>query len=128
VRSGDGDTRFNEMPNFGAESLLTSAEIDAVAEQVASLSSMEGGVANAEGERLYAENCAACHGDAAEGYAELGGPPLADPIWLYGGTLEDIKMQVQKPRHGIMPAWSVKLGDPIVKQLAVYVHGLGGGQ
>ncbi|MDP1729982.1 MAG: cytochrome-c oxidase, cbb3-type subunit III [Devosia sp.] len=124
----DADTRFNEMPNFGTDALLTNTEIDTVAKQIASLSGIEGGVASPEGAQLFADNCAACHGDTGTGNAELGGPSLADPIWLYGGTLDAIKAQVQKPRHGMMPAWSTKLGDPTVKQLAVYVHGLGGGQ
>jgi cytochrome c oxidase cbb3-type subunit 3 len=32
------------------------------------------------------------------------------------------------PRQGVMPAWGGSLGETTVKQLAVYVHGLGGGQ
>ena len=39
-----------------------------------------------------------------------------------------IKAQIEQPRHGVMPAWGTRLGDTAVKQLAVYVHGLGGGQ
>jgi cytochrome c oxidase cbb3-type subunit 3 len=27
-----------------------------------------------------------------------------------------------------MPAWTPRLGDEAVKQLAIYVHGLGGGE
>jgi cytochrome c oxidase cbb3-type subunit III len=97
---------------------------------VASFSGIEGGVATPEGEQLFADNCAACHGDGGEGLAELGGPSLADPIWLYpgGATLEDIVAQIEQPRHGMMPAWGGRLGETTVKQLAVYVHSLGGGQ
>ena len=36
--------------------------------------------------------------------------------------------QVRNPRHGVMPAWSARLGDTTVKELAVFVHSLGGGQ
>jgi cytochrome c oxidase cbb3-type subunit 3 len=126
--SADVDTRFNEMPNFGTDELLTAAEMDVVVKQVASFSAVAGGESSAEGALAFADNCAACHGDTGLGVAELGGPSLADPIWLYGGTLEAISAQVQKPRHGMMPAWSAKLGDPVVKQLAVYVHSLGGGR
>ncbi len=126
--SADPDTHYNIMPNFGADGLLTSEQIGVVAKQVASLSGMEGGEATAEGAQLFTDNCAACHGDAGVGNVELGGPSLADPIWLYGNTLEAITAQVQKPRQGVMPAWSAKLGDTTIKQLAVYVHGLGGGQ
>ena len=70
---------------------------------------------------------ASCHGDS-RGSIELGGPSLNDAIWLYGGSLAEIEAQVETPRHGVMPAWLPRLGDTAVKQLAVYVHGLGGGQ
>jgi cytochrome c oxidase cbb3-type subunit 3 len=124
----DTDTHFNLMPNFGADQILTKEEIDAVAKQVASLSGVEGGVASPEGQQLFADNCAACHGDVGQGMADMGGPALNDKVWLYEGTLAGITAQIEKPRHGVMPAWGVRLGDTAVKELAVYVHGLGGGQ
>lgn len=124
----DADTRFNIMPNFGADGILTTEQIDVVAKQVASLSGIEGGAASPEGQQLFTDNCAACHGDAGQGNQELGGPALNDKVWLYKGTLETIKAQLTKPSHGVMPAWGARLGDVAVKELAVYVHGLGGGQ
>jgi cytochrome c oxidase cbb3-type subunit 3 len=124
----DADTRFNIMPNFGADGILTTEQIDQVAKQVASLSGVEGGAASPEGQQLFLDNCAACHGDAGQGNPDLGGPALSDRVWLYTGTLEGIKAQLAKPTHGVMPAWGVRLGDVAVKELAVYVHGLGGGQ
>ncbi|HEY0920942.1 cytochrome-c oxidase, cbb3-type subunit III [Devosia sp.] len=128
ARSTDPETHYNVMPNFGADALLSKDEIDVVARQVASLSGIPGGEATPEGAQLYADNCASCHGEAGQGLAELGGPSLADPIWLYGNSLAAITAQIHAPRHGMMPAWSGKLGDAAIKQLAVYVHGLGGGQ
>ncbi|MBK8085745.1 MAG: cytochrome-c oxidase, cbb3-type subunit III [Devosia sp.] len=124
----DPDTRYNIMPNFGADQVLDSAQIDTVAKQVASLSGIEGGAASDEGATIFAENCAACHGEAGEGMADLGGPSLTDQVWLYQGSLEAIKAQINQARHGVMPAWGARLGDTAVKQLAVYVHSLGGGQ
>jgi cytochrome c oxidase cbb3-type subunit III len=124
----DADTRYNFMPNFGTDQLLTRDEIATVAAHVASFSGIEGGVATPAGEALFAENCASCHGDGGQGITELGGPSLVDPIWLYGGTLAEITTQISRPRHGMMPAWGGRLGDETVKQLAVYVHSLGGGQ
>ena len=38
------------------------------------------------GARLFAENCAACHGDEGKGDRELGAPNLTDAIWLYGAA------------------------------------------
>jgi len=124
----DADTHYNIMPNFGADGILGAEDIDRVAKQVASLSGIEGGEASPEGKQLFADNCVSCHGDDGAGLVDVGGPSLNDQIWLYGGTLEAIRAQINQPRHGVMPAWGVRLGDTAVKQLAVYVHGLGGGQ
>jgi cytochrome c oxidase cbb3-type subunit 3 len=126
--STDVDTHLHEMPRFGADKLLTPAEIASVARQVASLSGIVGGETTTEGAQLYADNCAACHGETGSGGKELGPPSLTDPIWLYGDTLADIAAQIESPKHGVMPAWTARLGDTWVKQLAIYVHGLGGGQ
>jgi cytochrome c oxidase cbb3-type subunit 3 len=124
----DADTHYNIMPNFGADAILGAEDIDRVAKQVASLSGIEGGEASPEGKQLFTDNCASCHGDDGAGLVDVGGPSLNDQIWLYGGTLEAIRAQINQPRHGVMPAWGARLGDTAVKQLAVYVHGLGGGQ
>ena len=72
--------------------------------------------------------CAGCHGDVGQGNATPGAPQLNDAIWLYGGTREQIASQLNQPRMGIMPAWLPKLGAVQVKELAAYVHSLGGGQ
>lgn len=124
----DADTHSNTMPSFGADAVLTHDQIVAVARQVASFSGMEGGAASPEGAQLFADNCASCHGETGGGNPELGAPSLADPIWLYGNDLTAIEAQVTKPRHGVMPAWGAKLSDSTIKQLAVYVYSLGGGQ
>ena len=36
--------------------------------------------------KVFADNCAACHGDDGKGNRELGAPNLTDAIWLYGRT------------------------------------------
>jgi cytochrome c oxidase cbb3-type subunit 3 len=123
----DPDTHLNIMPQF-ADGVLEPAQINSVAEYVASLSGIEGGQDTAEGKQLFADNCASCHGDRGQGVVDLGGPSLSDGIWLYEGSLAAIEAQVTRPKHGVMPAWFPRLGDTSVKQLAIYVHGLGGGQ
>jgi len=124
----DQDTHFNDMPAFGTDGMLTAEDIDRVAKQVASLSGMEGGEATPEGEQLFADNCAGCHAEDGAGMVDVGAPSLNDKVWLYEGTLAALREQIAQPRHGVMPAWGARLGDAAVKQLAVYVHGLGGGQ
>ncbi|HTO27558.1 MAG TPA: cytochrome-c oxidase, cbb3-type subunit III [Devosia sp.] len=123
----DPDTRYNLMPNFGADGILDSGSVQQVAAYVASLSGVDGGASTPEGEQLFVDNCAGCHGERGIGMPEIGGPDLTDKIWLYDGSLEAITAQIDRPRHGMMQAWSEKLDDATIKELAIYVHGLGGG-
>ncbi|RVH79905.1 cytochrome C oxidase Cbb3, partial [Sinorhizobium medicae] len=75
-----------------------------------------------------ADNCASCHGADAKGNREMGAPNLADAIWLNGEGEQAVIAQMKTPKHGVMPAWLPRLGDPVVKELAVFVHSLGGGE
>ncbi len=77
---------------------------------------------------LFEENCAACHGEDGTGGRDFGAPNLVDAISLYGADREKLIAQMNKPKHGVMPAWGNKLSDASIKQLAIYVHGLGGGE
>jgi cytochrome c oxidase cbb3-type subunit 3 len=117
------------MPAFGADGVLKPEQIADTAQFVLKLAGQEHDAAAAgRGEPVFAENCAACHGAAGEGNKELGSPKLTDAIWLYGSDLKAIAQQINKPRHGVMPAWAHRLDETTIKQLAVYVHSLGGGE
>jgi len=128
VRSGHEQSRVNEMPKFGVDQLLTADQIDAVTDYVLSLSAGVGATATGNGRASFAENCAACHGEAGRGMTEVGGPNLADGIWLYGGSREAVRAQISNPKHGVMPAWTARLDDVALKMVSVYVHALGGGK
>lgn len=126
---GDDDTRFNEMPRYGADEILERDQIIDVAWYVRQISNQEFEAdAAARGQTVYADNCAACHGEMGEGVRDLGGPRLNDAIWLYGGSHEEIVAQINDPKQGVMPAWSTRLPEVTVRQLALYVHSLGGGE
>ncbi|MGI9351349.1 MAG: cytochrome-c oxidase, cbb3-type subunit III [Rhizobiaceae bacterium] len=125
----DDDTRDSEMPAFGADEVLERNEIDQVTQYVLKVSDQEHDVAlAAAGEEIFVDNCAACHGENAAGDRELGAPNLADAISLYGNNEELITQQIIRPKHGVMPAWNSRLSDETIKQLAIYVHNLGGGE
>jgi cytochrome c oxidase cbb3-type subunit 3 len=125
----DDDTRYSDMPAYGTDELLEKEQISDVAWFVRKLSKQEfDAEAAARGEATYVENCAACHGDAGLGDRELGAPRLSDALWLYGGSHEEIVKQITKPQQGVMPAWGERLGVATSKQLAVYIHSLGGGE
>lgn len=130
VRSDvDEDTRDSLMPSFGADELLEGDQIAAITEYVLQISDNGSDPALAEtGRELYADNCASCHGDDGKGDREFGAPNLADSIALYGSDRAALKTQIHKPKHGVMPPWGDKLTEAGVKQLAIYVHGLGGGE
>jgi cytochrome c oxidase cbb3-type subunit 3 len=125
----DSEARVSQMPAFGADGILTAGEIAETAEYVLALSSQEHDAAVAEkGKALFADNCAACHGETGGGTRELGAPALNDAIWLYGSDRATIVAQISRPRHGVMPAWAQRLDPTLVKQLTLYVHSLGGGE
>jgi cytochrome c oxidase cbb3-type subunit III len=129
VRSVHESTRLSEMPRFGADAMLTPEQIADTADYVVTLSGGKSDAAAAErGKALFAEQCAACHGEQGKGMLELGAPNLTDQIWLYGGSREQIVAQITAPKQGVMPTWEGKLDDNTVKMLTVYVHSLGGGQ
>ncbi len=123
----DDDTRISEMPKF--LELLKPEEIAQVVAFVANLTTPQTDAASvASGMAVFAQNCASCHGDDAKGNRDVGAPNLADAVSLYGSSLEEITAQIRAARHGAMPAWGARLGDVVVKELAVFVHSLGGGE
>ena len=129
IRSDHDETRSNEMPAFLRDGLLERPQVTDVASYVLSLSgSEEDSEAVARGEEIYIEQCAACHGDDAGGLVELGAPNLRDGIWLYGGDKGAVVETISNSRAGVMPYWQGRLDEVTLKQLAIYVHSLGGGQ
>ncbi|MFN4265582.1 MAG: cytochrome-c oxidase, cbb3-type subunit III [Aquabacterium sp.] len=81
--------------------------------------------AHAIGERLFLNNCAACHGSDARG--AKGFPNLADNDWLYGGAPEKIIETITDGRRGQMPVMAAAVGGPEdVRNVANYVLSLSG--
>ena len=128
IRGGDDQGRAGNMPPFAA--VLKPNEISSVADYVRSLSGLapERGADLALGKKVFAENCAVCHGDAGKGNRELGAPNLTDKIWLYGPDKLTITQGIMNGRGGVMPSWATRLPEPTIKALTVYVHSLGGGE
>jgi cytochrome c oxidase cbb3-type subunit 3 len=130
IRSNDDNTRQGSMPAFGRDKILERADISAVADYVRSLAGFQvaTGIDLARGKKVFAENCAVCHGEAGKGNREIGAPDLTDQIWLYGQGRDVIVEAVMNGRGAVMPAWGRRLDDTTIKALTVYVHTLGGGQ
>ena len=121
---GVDDTRTSVMPPFAG--VFEPAQLDSLVAHVQSLSGT--GRSSPVGARLYADNCALCHGARGEGSRELGAPRLADAIWLYGGSGDEIRQQILAPRMGRMPHWGERLDPVTIRMLAAYVWSLGGGE
>ncbi|SET66990.1 cytochrome-c oxidase, cbb3-type subunit III [Oceanicella actignis] len=124
----DEDTRDSVMPAFG-DGTLDKAQIAQVIEYVRQISGQEHDAdLAAAGAEVFADNCAACHGEDGKGNRDIGAPNLTDHIWLYGGDRQALLETLLKGRAGMMPAWGKRLTDAQVKQVALYVHQLGGGE
>ncbi|AXK82746.1 cytochrome-c oxidase, cbb3-type subunit III [Pseudolabrys taiwanensis] len=128
VRSGDDQGRSGNMPPFNG--VLKPNEISAVADYARSLSGLapEAGADLALGKKVFADNCAVCHGPDGKGNRELGSANLTDKIWLYGSDKQTIMQGILNGRGGVMPNWGARLPEPTIKALTVYVHTLGGGE
>lgn len=81
-----------------------------------------------KGKEVFTQNCTPCHGSNAEGNIAVGAPPLNTAVRLYGGDHATLVETITYGRTGVMPAWEERLNDSTIKQLAVYVHSLGGGK
>jgi cytochrome c oxidase cbb3-type subunit 3 len=130
VRSADAKGRQGSMPAFGRDGILPQADIEAATDHVLRLANLPvSPAANRErGAKVFAETCAACHGDDGKGKRDLGAPNLTDRVWLYGSSRAVIVEGLVNGRGAVMPPWLGRLDEPTIKALAVYVYALGGGE
>lgn len=115
--------RTGTMPPFG--SALGGEGVRDVAHYVRSMSNLTtDSLRTARGKNIYAQNCAACHGNEGQGNPVLGAPNFADKVWLHGGDEESVVRTITGGRTNMMPAWKDTLSDERLKILAAYVWGL----
>ena len=76
------------------------------------------------GQRLFATNCAVCHGSTATG--SHGFPNLTDGVWLWGGTGEQIEQTIAQGRTAMMPAHKETYTEPQIWTILSYVESLAG--
>lgn len=126
----DPEARYSQMPAWGE--ILPPEEIEQVVNYVMSLTPTYDPPAPdliEAGQTVYMNNCAACHGDNAQGDRFQGAPNLADAIWLYGGDYETVQETVVNSRFGIMPPMGgADLSEAEIRAVTTYVHQLGGGE
>ncbi len=78
----------------------------------------------ANGETLYMNSCASCHGVTGTGNTLVGAPNLTDQTWIYGNTQALVEYTIRKGRNGIMPGWQNILGKEKVHLVSAYVYSL----
>lgn len=117
INADDPDTRIGEMPAFD---WMDRADRVALANFVAALPT---GVADPDSHAatLFADNCAACHGDDAAGGLGFGAPSLTDAATIYGQDPETVYWTLTRGRSGVMPAWSGRLSEAQINLLALHV-------
>jgi cytochrome c oxidase cbb3-type subunit 3 len=130
VRSGHTKSHESQMPAFGKDGILKPNEIVATATYVRALANLSTrpGTNLETGKKLYADNCAVCHGPDGKGNRELGAPDLTDGIWLFGSDEATLIDVITNARSGVMPGWTGRLDPMTIKALTFYVHNLGGGE
>jgi cytochrome c oxidase cbb3-type subunit 3 len=133
IRSDHPDTRMSMMPAFGRDGILNAQQIGDVTDYVISISAARARLdvdvaAASRGAVVYQEQCALCHSPTGAGDRTLGAPSLNDDLWLYGGSREEIRRQIELGRGGVMPAWGERFDAGTLRALAYYVHELGGGE
>ena len=130
VRAGDDQGHQGVMPAFGRDNMLKRDDIVLLTDYVRSLSGLTklSGEDVARASKLFADNCAVCHGPQGKGNREVGAPNLTDQIWLYGSDSQTIFDGMWNGHGSVMPAWGGKLDDATIKALTVYVHTFGGGE
>ena len=127
--SHDGSLNWSSRGQYDAEQQRASA---AMAPLYARFASMDQAAlakdtqAMGIGERLFINNCAACHGSDARG--SKGFPNLTDSDWLWGGSFETVQQTIVQGRNGVMPPMAAALGAADdVRNVAHYVLSLSGG-
>src|SRR6201996_8464567 len=119
VRSSDDAGHQGSMPAFGRDGMLKRDDIITVANYVRSLSGLSTAPGSdlSAGAKIFAANCAVCHGPQGKGNLSVGAPNLTDQIWLYASDTKTIVDGIWTGHGGVMPAWGGKLDPVTIKAL-----------
>lgn len=117
---GCADTRYSEMPGYGALD-YGAGQISDLVQKVIDLSGGDADAAAVARAEADWPVCTECHGENGMGYKPYGGPDLTDDIWLYGGDAATLFSVISTGRLGQCPPWGKALDAATIKSLAVYI-------
>ncbi|WDR02858.1 cytochrome-c oxidase, cbb3-type subunit III [Devosia algicola] len=126
INASHDETRYGQMLAFGRDQMLDLGDVDKVVTYVQSLSDPAIATPDntdeiSEGATIFADNCAACHGETGAGMLDTGAPNLRDQYWTYGGDRASLRHSIYFGRQGLMPTWEGRLTPAYIKLLALYV-------
>ena len=91
VNEQSDGAHWSEMTAFGRDEILTETEILQVVHYVRQLAGLENDAAHSvPGGEIFLNECSVCHLEDGTGDPEQGSPNLADAIWLFGSSIEDL--------------------------------------
>ncbi len=126
--SSPGRLGWSSAEQYQAEQAAATREMESVYARLRNMPVAEmkrDAQAQAIGERLFINNCAACHGSDAKG--SKGFPNLTDGDWLHGGAPEQIEQTITHGRIGQMPVMVDAIGGAAeARKVAHYVLSLSG--
>lgn len=121
---------------FAFKGEIPDTDIAKLADFVIDLS--QGNKGDAASWAMYEEvGCGQCHGEDAKGFTDAGSANLADSVWRFGSSREDVirtissgvnQEDVADTHNAIMPAFDERLSENDIKLLTVRIWSLGGGQ
>lgn len=79
-------------------------------------------IAAREGHKLFGwYNCSGCHGAYGGGGM---GPNLRDPVWIYGGSPDEVFASISEGRANGMPSWATKIPEEQIWKIVTYIETL----
>lgn len=107
--------------------VLSDKEIDSVSNYISSKNEHNRPFVKeliADGEKIFNQNCAVCHGANLKGNIALGAPNLTDDVWLHGAAPGFVKDVIRNGRISRMPAHKEIIGEDKAHLVTAYVYSL----
>ena len=124
-----GVIRWSQAEHLHQSGMMYGGEFDTLREKIASapLEVLQSdATAMASAERVFNQNCAACHGANAQGQAQMF-PNLKDRDWQWGGEPKQVEQTIRSGRQAMMPPHGAVVSADELAQLVGYVAALSRG-
>ena len=121
-----GVIRWSQAEHLHHSGAMYASEFDPLRKKVASTPIemlQTDAMAMASAERVFKQNCAACHGANAQGQAQMF-PNLKDSDWQWGGEAKQIELTIRAGRQAMMPPHGAIVSADELAQLVGYVAAL----